>query len=580
MGRHKKTNIPQKEEKPVFACEDPTPATTNVFKKILSLLSENKIVIGIFILCFVIYNTYTYVRMSGDTIPAAYLPFSIIFYHNPFFEQFSTGDIAANAYAFVNVNGHLMSIFPIVTPILITPFVFLCSFLMSPDNFTLYIWQIARTASAGIAALAVCIFYLVMIRLVPKKIATISSFIFAFATSTWSISSQALWQHGMVELLLLLMIFIIIKNEEEVSARSFVYLGIVSGLFIFCRPPDAILLIPVLGYVFLKERKYWASYIGTAIISGLPFLVYNLYYFGNVFGGYVQNIQKFDFGLNFLFNYMGLFVSPNKGLLIFSPILILAIFGYLRLNSIKNNNIMTLMQWFGPVLILNTLVYSFFGDWGGGYSYGPRFLTGLVPVLCIYAGIFLSDFQAHFRAGAYDYIKTGIIAVLLIISVVIQFTGVFYFPYLSDANNYAEPWDTGKPVILNSLNDGITHIDTFVIQSIPPLPPIFYYSASDYQSIMYATYAREAGDYRTAADYYKKSIKTNPDSYIVWNDLGSTEMRLGNYGDALQSYDRALALNPANEIVASNRAQALQSLQMYNGSQTVNSSNILKMNSS
>lgn len=227
---------------------------------------------------------------------------------------------------------------------------------------------------------------------------------------------------------------------------------------------------------------------------------------------------------------------------------------------------MTLFHWFGPVLILNTLVYSFFGDWGGGYSYGPRYLTSLVPILCIYIAIFLSEFYAQFREGIHDYIKTGVIVALLILSIVIQIIGVFYFPYLT-YTKYPEPWDTSKPIIINSLNDGIAQIDTFAIQSIPPLPPFFYYSTSDYQSIMYAGYARQAGDYKTAADYYKKSIQTNPNSYIVWNDLGSCQMRLGQFEDALRSYDRALAINPKNEIISSNRALALQSLQRYNESQ-------------
>jgi tetratricopeptide (TPR) repeat protein len=230
---------------------------------------------------------------------------------------------------------------------------------------------------------------------------------------------------------------------------------------------------------------------------------------------------------------------------------------------------MALFQWFGPVLILSTLVYSFFEDWGGGYSYGPRFLTALVPILCIYVAIFLSEFQAHFRAGRFDYIKTGVIVVLLIISIVIQFIGVFYFPYLSDTQ-FPEPWDASRPIIINSLNDGITQIDTFAIQSIPPLPPFFYYSKSDYQSIMYAVNAREAGDYTTAVYYYKKSIQTNPNSYGVWNDLGNCQMILGQFDDALQSYDRALAIDPTNEIVSSNRARALQSIQAYNESQEAN----------
>jgi len=557
MGNRKKSSTLQTDPSKT----KPFDILNSFLKSGVSKISENKIVIIIFILCFIIYNTYTTIRMSGDTIPAAYLPFSIIYYHDLFFEQFCAQNF--NAYFFTNVNGHLMSIFPIVTPILITPFVFLCSFGMSPDQVSLFVAQIARTTSAGIAALAVCIFYLVVIRLVPEKIAILSSLIFAFATSTWSTSSQALWQHGMIELLLLLMIYIIVKNEDAFSRRSFIYLGLLSGVFVFCRPPDAILLIPILGYVFFRNFKYSIYYIAPAILSGLPFLAYNLYFFGNILGGYVQNFQKFDLSLDVLFNYLGLFISPNKGILIFSPILILAIFGYFSLKSINNKNVSLLLHWFGPILILDTLVYSFFGDWGGGYSYGPRYLTALVPVLSIYVALSLSDFWAHFHVSAYNYLKTGVIASLLIFSVAIQFIGVFYFPYLYDAN-YSQPWDLSKPVIINSMQDGKAQIDTFVIQSIPPLPPLFYYSRSDSQTFQYAKVAREAGDYPTAAGYYEKYLQTNPNSSIGWNELGSCQMKLGQYEDALQSYDRSLAISPDNENMWTNKAIALQSLHRFN----------------
>jgi len=560
MGKRKKNSHDH-----VVSTRNDVNITAPLFNKFIMKLSEHKIVVAIFILCFIIYNTYTLIRMSGDTIPAAYLPFNIIYYHDLFFEHFFVQDAINTHYFFTNVNGHLLSIFPIVTPIVITPFVYVCSVGMSPDQVSLFVGQIARTASAGITALAVCVFYLIVKRFVSKKISIFSALLFAFATSTWSISSQALWQQGMVELLLLLMIYIIIKNEEAGSPRYFICLGVLSGLFVFCRPPDAILLLPILGYILLRNFKYTLPYAAAAIVSGLPFLIYNLYFFGNLFGGYVQNLQKFDVSGSVFFNFLGLLVSPNKGLFIFSPILILGIFGFFYLNTIHNSNIKLLFQWFAPTLILQIIIYAFFSDWGGGYSYGPRFLTSLMPLLCIYLALFLSEFEAHFSTGIFAYAKLAGVILLVIFSIAIQFIGVFYFPYLYDTN-YSQPWDLSKPVIINSLHDGMTQIDTFVVQSIPPLPPFFYYSRSDTQSIQHAIYARNHGDYETAVKYYKKSLQTDSDTYIVWNDLGSCQMKVGQYEDALQSYDRALAINPEDSNVWYNKATVLASLHRFNES--------------
>jgi len=138
-------------------------------KRLYPTIQANWIVIALFLGCFLVFNTYTYLRMSGDTLPAQYLPFSIIFYHDLFFEHFFNPAFIQDAYAVTMVNGHLMSIFPIVTPVLVTPFFWLCTWGMTPDHAVIYIGAIARTASAGIAALAVVMFYLVVIRFVQKK---------------------------------------------------------------------------------------------------------------------------------------------------------------------------------------------------------------------------------------------------------------------------------------------------------------------------------------------------------------------------------------------------------------------------
>jgi len=543
--------------------ESPRGVPDTILKKGILKIKENGILIVIFLFCFGIYNTYTLIRGSGDTMPAAYLPLSIIYYHDLFLEHFFTNpQTVSDAYAFTTVNGHLMSIFPIVIPVLITPVVFLCTGGMTPDQAVLNLGFIARMISAGIAALAVSTFYLVVIRFVPRKTAIISTLIFAFATSTWSIGSQALWQHGMIELLLLLILYAIIRNEEHPSPAWFIIAGILSGLLVFCRPPDALLLIPVLGYVVLMNRKYLVHYCIPAVLSGLPFLAYNWYFFGNVFGGYVQNLDKFDLSIHAISNYAGLLLSPNKGLFIFSPVLILAIFGYFRLGAPEDNRITRIFQWFGPVLILETIVYCFFSDWGGGYSYGPRYMTGLLPLLCIYVAIFLSDTAARFRAGMHDYLKVGAIAVLIIFSVIVQFIGVFYFPYLADAH-YPRPWDSSNPLIISSLQDGIEHLDTFAVQSIPPFPPLYYYTRDDAWKYLNVTAVMSAGDYSTAASYYVEYLRENPDSpnsFVMWNNLGCCLLKLKEYDKAIISFDRALAINPQYKAAELNRAAAVQLL--------------------
>ena len=65
----------------------------------------------------------------------------------------------------------------------------------------------------------------------------------------------------MVELLLILLIYILVRNEKNECAVNILFLGIVSGLFIFNRPPDSILLIPVLFYILWYHKAQMVHYI-------------------------------------------------------------------------------------------------------------------------------------------------------------------------------------------------------------------------------------------------------------------------------------------------------------------------------
>ena len=304
-----------------------------------------------------------------------------------------------------------------------------------------------------------------------------TALVYAFATSTRSVSSQALWQHGTVELLLLLMIYLVIRNERERSRKYIIFLGLLSGLFLFNRPPDAPLLLPIIGYIVRYERENLPVYAISAAATALPFLVYNFTIFGNIFGGYKQNLDFFSFGLASLGNFIGLLAAPNVGLLVFSPVLVLSVYGYLKLNSLADERVRQVLLVFGPVILLEILVYSFFGLWetSVAYSYGQRFLTGLVPVLAIFLGIAMNEIYSRdpttsgTRAARYG------ITLLVVVSVIIQATGVFLYPLIPDRSTSSErTWDYEHPIIIESWQYGLPELDSITTHSFPPLPPLLH----------------------------------------------------------------------------------------------------------
>jgi hypothetical protein len=470
-----------KEKKNVRPKNIPVAETTPGLPDRIRDLAQRFDYLVLFVLVYVVYNTVSRMTMSGDTNPAAFLPMALILHQTVFFDEFVGAGLGPNvAYAFPWVNGHYVSLFPIVTPVLITPVYFVSYLLYTvfslPFDST-GIMILAKTSATIVAALSCVFVYLAGRELFPKKIALFTALVYAFATSTWSVSSQALWQHGTVELLLILMIWLIIRNERERSRNTIIFLGLLSGLFLFNRPPDAVLLIPIIGYVIWYERENLPVYLISAAATALPFLVYNFTIFGNVFGGYKQNLVLFSFSIDSLRNFAGLLIAPNVGLLIFSPVLVLSVFGYLKLNSITSGRIRQVLVAFGPVILLEILVYSFFGGWDSSvaYSYGQRFLTGLVPVLAIYTGIVVNEFfitgPGTFRTRA----VRAFIIILVVSSVIIQAIGVFLYPLYPDRSTSAErTWDWDHNIVIGSYQNGISSIDSITTYSFPPLPPLLH----------------------------------------------------------------------------------------------------------
>ena len=404
---------------------------------------------------FLVYCSWTTLLIPNDTVGTNTLPYSILGDHTVYLDELyqSHPDDRTFKYRFINVgDDHYASLFPIVTPVLVTP-LYLIPFVFNvPDSDLLQI-AMAHIASALISALAVVFIYLACRHISNRKIALLSALVFAFATSTWSISSQSLYPHGMSELLLAIMIFLVIKNESCPSPWNIGFLGICSGLFFFNRPSDSILLLPVIGYILWYHREKTGLYFLAGFLSGLPFLMYNVLLFHNPFGGYSHIASRLSPDVTIFTNYLGLLFAPNRGLFVFTPILLLAIFGFW---IIRDNNKPVCRFLVGSIIAMaiTVLVYASFDDWQGGDMYGPRYLTCVLPYLIIGLCIFFD----HIAKKPRNIIVMGIIILLIAFSVFVQCIGVFYFRPSSNQQEFwpdqfcsYNAWDYTDLVIINSL---------------------------------------------------------------------------------------------------------------------------------
>jgi hypothetical protein len=427
----------------------------------------------LFLLIFTIYNLNFRPIESGDTFPATLLPFSILDQHSVFFDHFINYiQTVKHPYMFSVNGGHYLSYFPIVVPVLVTPlyvipYLFLHFFHIPVDmanpSFEIIRLIMDKIAASVIAALSAIFLYVSLKHLFSKKTALFCTLIYAFATNTWVISSQTLWQHGAVELFLVILFYLVVINEEQENRNIFFLMGMLSGLLFFCRPVDSILLLPIICYVFVHNTREKLYYVCTLILVSLPFAAYNFYFFNNLFGGYISNVSFFDFNFNAINSFFGLIISPNRGLLIFSPVCLLAIFGISGIKKIKTKKMQCFLLLLAISVLCQIIVYSFFKIWWAGWCYGPRFLTGMLPFLIIFLALYFDMLskKTWTEKGIRKYLITVVIIILICWSVFVQIVGAFYYPgNYWDGNpnidqNTQRLWDWNDSQILYSYRAGL-----------------------------------------------------------------------------------------------------------------------------
>ena len=166
--------------------------------------------------------------------------------------------------------------------------------------------------------------------------------------------------------------------------------GALIGLATCCEYPAAIAgLIFVIG---LLAARSWRT-TATTIAGGIPFAialgVYNYIAFGSPFtlSTWYDRLPEYrELGRTALFGVqmpsidalIGLLFDPGRGLLVFSPVLLLAIPGLIAARrALAPAAFWTLLA--TPLTII--IFYSGYPNWHGGWALGPRYIVSAIPFL-------------------------------------------------------------------------------------------------------------------------------------------------------------------------------------------------------
>jgi hypothetical protein len=385
---------------------------------------------------------------SEDTLPAMFLPVTIIkegtlyvdSYYNMLLERYPHRDdldyeLGLLPFYLRQVEtGNYISAFPIISGLLALPVYFLPVVLgmeITWDNLIL----LSHISAALIVAFSGGFFYLLLRRhfSLDEKKALILTAVYLFGTINFALISQALWQHGALQLFAILGIYFLFnglsyeagKFDKKVFWQYFLA-GLFIGLAVLARPTAA--LFWFLLYILIYEKNYQvlSGFIKKSISYGLgiiPVLLFFLWYNQAYYLTLASQGYSDQMGVGWLSSFpegfLGLWLSPSKGILVYSPVLIFALVGLIW--SIKKRYWKTDSRYivFGLIALSLTLVMGMWKHWYGGWSFGYRMAADAIPFLVLLIVPYLqSDWFQKTKK---------IFFTLLVVSVLVQIFGMVFF---------------------------------------------------------------------------------------------------------------------------------------------------------
>ena len=341
----------------------------------------------LFLITILIYSLNGRTIWSGDTIPARYLPLSLIWELDFDLDEFPFLYESKLPYFLTVSLGHVVSAYPPWVGVLALP-VYLGPALLGVDPTSLLMEDLEKRAAMLITAVSVVVLFFALRRVTLQKTAWFIAVIYAFGTSSFSTSSQALWQHGPVQLFLALTIFWFVKGLE--NPRFLAYSGFALGCVVILRPLNLIVALPLVAYIVHKHRDQLVGFLLAGVPPLLLFMAYNTVYFGSPFttgfgGGVMTPSAVISTRLSSSFNtpilagIAGVLVSPGRGLLVYSPVFVFSVVGMMV--AWREPRYLYL-RYLSVAPLLSLIIVSKWIGWWGGDCYGPRLLADVTPILC------------------------------------------------------------------------------------------------------------------------------------------------------------------------------------------------------
>jgi hypothetical protein len=283
---------------------------------------------------------------------------------------------------------------------------------------------IAKVTASLLVALAAVFAFLIASRRTSLGVAALVAVGYVLGTNTW-LSGQTLGGHETVAFGLTGALLVIAAPGTAISRRgawaAATMLAVAGAARAQVAPAVAILALALL---VRSGFRHWLPLSVLAVASGLV-AGYNTVWFGHILGNapHLESLHATVHATTGTFTTpwngaLGLLVSPSRGLVVFSPVVLVCLLGVWP--ALREG-------WKGPLFwcllagVAQLTLYSCYTVWWGGHAYGPRYALDALPPFIPIAAV-----GAAFLAKSLAGRAVGV--VVLAWSIALAATGAFSYP--------------------------------------------------------------------------------------------------------------------------------------------------------
>jgi hypothetical protein len=342
---------------------------------------------ALFWLCMTLYLA-SFRWHGGDDIPNSMLPYQLWRHGTLAFDEVRAWATMPGMPDLIKeIRGRLLSTYPVAPGVLAAPLYFIPA-LFGPAPSDTLLHNLAKISGAWITAASVVVVRRAAARRASPRWALDCALLYGLGSYAFSVSSQALYSHGVGQLGVALGLLGLLSEGAPLSALA----GFGFALAWAGREDSAVFGAAAGAFLLLHRRDRIAAFLAGAALPAALNVAYWHYYGGGFqppyYGLQSSQFAALDFGA-----LAAMAFSPSRGMLFFFPAAAFGLWGAAK--GLRDPG----ARWkpyFAAACAATWIAFGLRTTWTGGNSYGERYFA----VVCMVLALFCAELEAEVRRTA------------------------------------------------------------------------------------------------------------------------------------------------------------------------------------